>query len=485
MGIEASGRISGIRMHENREKRGYLLRLFMAVFVIFLSYGVGSSTALANPKYASIVIDVETGTVLRARNANKLLHPASLTKMMTLYMTFDALRSGHLKLSDRINVSRHAAGMPPSKLDLPIGSSIRVDDAILALVTKSANDVAAALAEKIAGSEGAFAQRMTSRARQLGMKNTSFKNASGLHDKGQLTTAKDMAILGRALIQNHPHYYRYFSTKNFNYRGNNYHNHNRLMSSYEGMDGIKTGYIHASGFNLVASAMRDNRRLVAVVLGGRTANTRNTHMASLMDEGFRLAQNLPNARVASLPLSHRMARVPKPSQKPDAVALILASLKNKPVGDDFVAEENSEDMDDLLGQGDIDPGVARRLETGLIAIAAHTGRMASISGVGQYDFGVVMDNSTGDNAFDVPAETVKEAVWSVQIGAFSSRDVSEHAIMIASRALPPELQKYVVASTVPLITGTRTIYRARLEGFDEHSAQRACGFIRNCMVISP
>lgn len=483
--------------HKTQQDTRCSVRLFLAIFIVVFSCGLFSSPVQANPKYASIVVDAETGKVLRARNANKILHPASLTKMMTLYMTFDALSNGHLKLTDRVPISRHAAGMVPSKLNLPVGSSIKVEDAILALVTKSANDVAAALAEKIAGSEWAFAQKMTSRARQLGMKDTVFRNASGLHHKDQVTTARDMAILGRALIYDHPQYYRYFSTKNFSYRGHNYHNHNRLMSSYKGMDGIKTGYIHASGFNLVASAVRDDRRLVAVVLGGRTTQTRNSHMANIMDEGFRLAQNLPKARIASLQLPPRVARAvqpPKPSKKPDTVMLVLASLKDKPATAPQIADEkNSEDMDALLGQGDIDPGVARRLETGLMAIAAHTGRRASISGVGQFDFNTSETNQSAvdDTAPSAPVAVAampkpsKEATWAVQIGAFSSKDVSDQAISVASRALPPELKENAVASTVPLTTGARTIYRARLEGFDEHTAQKACGFIRNCMVISP
>lgn len=452
---------------------GYL-RVTGLVFLLVLCCGLFfPASAQANPKYASIVVDAETGKVLRARNANKVLHPASLTKMMTLYMTFEALSSGRLKLSDRVTMSRHAAGMVPSKLNLPVGSSIKVEDAIYALVTKSANDVAAALGEKIAGSEWAFAQKMTSKARALGMKNTTFKNASGLHHKGQVTTARDMAILGRALIYNHPQYYRYFSTKNFSYRGSNYHNHNRLMSSYKGMDGIKTGYIHASGFNLVASAVRDDRRLVAVVLGGRTSKTRNAHMAEIMDEGFLLARKLPKARIASL-------RVPKPERKPENItAVVLASFK--PQTNAVAAEQdNSVEMDALLGQGDVDPGAARRLETGLMAIAAHTGRSASISGVGQFDY------KAQDAAETIAkSEKAKPSTWSVQIGAFSSEEVSDHAIYVASRSLPPELRANAISSTVPLTTGARTIYRARLEGFNEHTAQKACAYIRNCMVISP
>ena len=439
---------------------GFLV--LVATLVIMTGF---SSQALANPKYASIVVDAETGKVLRARHANKKLYPASLTKIMTLYMTFDALSRGQIKLNDRVRISRHAASMVPSKLNLPVGSSIKVEDAVYALVTKSANDVAAALAEHIAGSEWAFANKMTARARSLGMRSTTFKNASGLPHKGQKSTARDMAILARALIYNHPQYYHYFSTKHFKYRGVNYRNHNKLLKSYDGMDGIKTGYIHASGFNLVASAVRDNRRLVAVVFGGRSGKTRNAHMSKIMDEGFRLARSLPPTRMAA-------ARIPMPDRKPETMDMILASLDAsravKPRIQNYSNDNNDSRIDEMLGQGDIDPRAADRLETGLMAIAAHTGRIAQINGVGQFG-----------------QEDMSGARWAVQIGAYSTPTISEQAIKVAAKSLPPELRQMIKPATLPLTTGSRTIYRARMAGFDEHTAQKACAFLRNCMVIAP
>lgn len=453
---------------------------FFFVLCVLFAAVYTSNPAQANDKYASIVVDAETGKVLRSRNANKVLHPASLTKIMTLYMTFDALSRGQLQLKDRIPISRRAAGMVPSKLDLPVGSSIRVEDAVYALVTKSANDVAVALAEKIGGSEWAFAQQMTAKARALGMTKTVFTNASGLPDKKQVSTARDMAILARALVYNHPQYYHYFSTKNFSYRGHNYHNHNKLMSSYDGMDGIKTGYIHASGFNLVASAVRDNRRLIGVVFGGRSSKSRNDHMAQIMDEGFVLARKLPRTRMAAVATGGAMvaARVPKPQAKPDVVTTVLASLsasspppivEEKPAN--IGSENNSQDIDNMLGQGDVDPNAANRLETGLMAIAAHTHRRAAINGVGAFG--------------DEPEDMGTERVWAVQIGAYSSEAISNQAIRVAAKSLPPELRQVARASTLPLTTGSRTIYRARMEGFNEHTAQKACAYLRNCMVIAP
>jgi D-alanyl-D-alanine carboxypeptidase len=438
------------------------------IFILFLTVlpVTGGNEAAANPKYASIIVDAETGKVLRSRNANKLLYPASLTKIMTLYMAFDALSRGQIRLKDRIYISKHAAGMEPSKLHLPVGSSIKVEDAIYALVTKSANDVAAALGEHLAGSEWAFANKMTSKARSLGMTSTTFKNASGLPHAQQKSTARDMAILARALIYNHPQYYHYFSTKNFKYRGNSYRNHNRLMSSYEGMDGIKTGYIHASGFNLVASAVQNNRRLVGVVFGGRSGASRNAHMEKIMDEGFVLARNLPPTRLAA-------ARVPTPDKKPNTAQFVVASLGNAiAIPAARPANNNSPAIiDEILGQGDVDPKASDRLEAGLMAIAAHTGRITAMNGVGE--FGQDMIENMGSND------------WAVQIGAYSTAGISDQAIRVASKALPPELRVQAKASTTPLTTGSRTIYRARMGGFTEETAQKACAYLRNCMVIAP
>ncbi len=442
--------------------KAFLLFLILLGAVVY-----GSGDANANAKYASIVVDAETGKVLRSRNANKSLYPASLTKIMTLYMAFDALSRGQIRLNERIRISKHAAGMVPSKLHLPAGSSIKVEDAIYALVTKSANDVAVALAEHLGGSEWGFATKMTSKARSLGMSSTTFKNASGLPDSGQKSTARDMAILARALIYNHPQYYHYFSTKNFEYRGVSYRNHNKLLKTYDGMDGIKTGYIHASGFNLVASAVRDNRRLVAVVFGGRSSSSRNSHMSEILDEGFVLARQLPPTRLAT-------RIIPKPLQKPDTMNVILASLNAsavevKPHVANYSDDNNDQRIDEMLGQGDVDPNAANRLETGLLAIAAHTGRQAQINGVGQF----------GDH------ENMGKSKWAVQIGAYSSERISNQAIRVASKSLPPELRDIIKPRTLPLTTGSRTIYRARMDGFDELTAQKACAYLRNCMVIAP
>lgn len=268
-----------------------LLLLSLTVFAVLLAPLPASARRSAKkawtPVAAEILMDAHSGKVLRAHNADRLTYPASLTKMMTLMLTFEALDRGTLRLNQRLVVSRHAASMPPSRLWLAPGSTITVEQAILALVTRSANDVAVVLGEALGGSETAFAKKMTARARRLGMRHTVFRNASGLPDRLQRTTARDMAILSRALIRGHAGYYAYFKRRSFDWQGDTVYGHNRLMARYPGMDGIKTGYIAASGFNLAASAVRDGRRLIAVVLGGHSADARDAQVADLLDAGFK------------------------------------------------------------------------------------------------------------------------------------------------------------------------------------------------------
>lgn len=245
-----------------------------------------AAAAAAPAKEASLVIDAESGRVLHAVNADTHNYPASLTKMMTLLLVFEALDDGRLSLSQALPVSQRAAQQPPSKVGLAAGRTITVKDAIYALVTKSANDVAVAVAEALAGSERDFALAMTAKARKLGMAQTTFRNASGLPHTGQMSTARDMATLARALITLYPRYYRFFSTEQYTLAGTTYKNHNQLLGSYDGVDGIKTGYIRASGFNLVVSAKRDESRLIGVVFGGRSPTARDRLMERLLDKAF-------------------------------------------------------------------------------------------------------------------------------------------------------------------------------------------------------
>lgn len=244
-----------------------------------------SSPAWAG-KYASIVVDLESGQVLHDREADEARHPASLTKVMTLYLVFDAIDSGKLKLSERIPVSKAASRAQPSKLGLKSGATIKVEDAIRALVTKSANDVAIVLAEKLGGSETKFVAKMNAKAKELGMLNTTFRNASGLPDKLQITTARDMAKLGEAIYMDHKNRYNYFSLASFTWNKRKYMNHNELLRRVDGVDGIKTGFTNASGYNLMASAERNGHRVIAVMMGGTTGRSRDAHVADLIEAAF-------------------------------------------------------------------------------------------------------------------------------------------------------------------------------------------------------
>lgn len=238
------------------------------------------------PKYAAIVVDANTGEVLYAKRADSPRYPASITKVMTLYLAFEALSEGRIKPTDLITVSARAASQPPTKLGLAAGEQITVDDAMRAIAVKSANDMAVALAEHLGGTEQRFAALMTLRAQELGMSNTRFVNASGLPDSRQISTARDIAIMSRAVMRDYPQYYSFFSLRSFTFRGATMNNHNRLLGQMWGVDGLKTGYTNASGFNLAASAVRDGRRLIAVVLGGRSTVTRDDHVEDLLLTGF-------------------------------------------------------------------------------------------------------------------------------------------------------------------------------------------------------
>jgi D-alanyl-D-alanine carboxypeptidase len=241
------------------------------------------------PSYSSIVVDANSGAVMQASNADSPRHPASLTKIMTLYLLFERLEQGKIRLTTDLPASARAASQAPSKLGLKPGETIRVETAIRAIVTKSANDVAVIVAEALGGDEPSFAKLMTAKARALGMTQTVYRNASGLPDDQQITTARDQAILGRAIQDRFPNYYPYFATRTFEFRGKSIRNHNHLLGAIDGVDGIKTGYIHDSGFNIVTSVRRANHHIIAVVFGGRTADARDARVRSLIDNNINIA----------------------------------------------------------------------------------------------------------------------------------------------------------------------------------------------------
>lgn len=302
------------------------LRLVRGVTLLALVAGVLSATAaqaqIGSDRYASIVIEAATGRVVSAVDPDEQRHPASLTKVMTAFLVFDAVSAGRLRMSDQITISAQAAAAPPSKLGMPAGSRLTVEQALLAIITKSANDVAVAIAEHLAGSEPAFARLMTMKARSLGMRDTVFRNASGLPDRAQVTTARDMATLGRRLISDHPSHYGIFATDAFRFRGKVHRNHNnRILTGFDGADGIKTGYIRDSGFNLLASAQRDGRRIVAVVFGGASGPERDRHMASLMDDAFGGGGTAVASRPGVSLVSRAHAATPSAAPREDRAAM--------------------------------------------------------------------------------------------------------------------------------------------------------------------
>lgn len=274
----------------------WFLGLVAAIAVGALTLTVSASPAYADDRYAAFVIDPRTNEVLHSEMADEARFPASLTKMMTLYMLFEAIQRGDVQLTSQMIASREAARQPPSRLGVRRGDAVSVEDAIYSLVTRSANDVSVMIAERLAGSEDRFAALMTTRARQLGMSNTRFMNASGLPDRDQRTTARDMATLSYALMRDFPQYYPYFQTQGFSWRTGYARNHNALLGSVTGVDGIKTGYTRASGFNLASSAERNGRRVIVVVMGGASAAARDAQVAYLLEAAFERLEGRTRSR---------------------------------------------------------------------------------------------------------------------------------------------------------------------------------------------
>ena len=400
-----------------------------ALAAVLLSFTVLNTPAFA--RYAAIVLDADTGRVLHAANPDTRNYPASLTKMMTLYLVFDALESGRLKLKQRLPVSARAAGMSPSKLGVKRGESITVETAILALVTKSANDAAVVVAEHLGGTEAKFARLMTKKARELGMRRTSFRNASGLPNRRQLSTARDMAVLAKRLVEDFPQHYRYFSRQRYTFRGKQYMNHNSLLRTYPGTDGIKTGYIRASGFNLAASVTRDGRRLIGVVFGGRTAKSRDRHMAKLLERGFK--------KVSAI--------AAKPPVVPKKRPVIVAS-RTKPATTTRIKPTKTQRIKPTKTQR-IKPTAAPRPQP------------------------APSRNPSWRQTYPSLATRTVAEEWAIQVGAY--RDI-EPARSVLRKAIAriPKLTENTRVSISPFTAGDTLMYRARLIGLSSASAKKAC-----------
>ena len=285
-----------------------IIKLRLYILVAFMNLGIlfPSNT---DAKYASMVVNAKTGFVFSATNENTRNYPASLTKLMTLYLLFEHIENGKIDLNTRLTVSLKAANRPASKLGLRKGQSLTVKDAILAIIVKSANDVATVIAESVGGNERRFALLMTSKARKIGMSRTTFRNASGLPHRGQMSTAKDMAKLTRSIINNFPGYYHFFSKRSFRFQGRIYRSHNKLLKTFSGAEGMKTGYIRASGYNLITTAKRNGTRVIGVVFGGNTSRSRNRHMKTLLTKAFKKDSVKINHRVVTKPNTKRRINV--------------------------------------------------------------------------------------------------------------------------------------------------------------------------------
>ena len=452
----------------------------LAVFVAFLA--LSTAPAAANSKYAAIVVHADSGDVLFSRYADKRLYPASLTKMMTLYLLFEELEAGELTLQSELKVSVQAAGQPPSKLGVAAGSTIDVETAIKALIVKSANDVAVVVAESISGAEWKFAKKMTEKARELGMRNTTFANASGLPNRRMLTTARDLSILSRRVIQDFPQYYELFDTKSFTWSGRTDRTHNRLVKTYEGADGLKTGYTRRSGYNLATSAQRDGNRLIGIVLGGRSGQTRDAHMAEILTASFnRIGKKpaliaalhrttpTPNLKPGLEPVVRLAAGVPAPSL---AAARTMADAIASAAGEMSVASAEDGDEDQI---------------SALIAASA----------IGLDDADVTDDLNEFEQmrlaALDPDEEMGQGDIdalalehWDVQIGAFRNKRLAiDELERIATDMKLAEFARMVAPMAGP---DGATYYRARFVALSEMEARAACDLMRAaeqaCIVVN-
>lgn len=422
-----------------------------------------STPADAKPRgLARIAVDAQTGEVLYSSRSQVQWHPASLTKMMTLYQLFSALQRDKVSMNTQIRISRRAARQPPSKLGIRPGGSITVSAAIQALAIKSANDIAVAVAEKLAGSEMAFAKQMNRTARHLGMSDTNFRNASGLHHSQQVTTARDMAILSIALMRDFPQYYDYFSEPSFRYGKRTYRSHNRILKQYKGADGIKTGYIAKSGFNLAASAVRNDTRVVAVVLGANSSNHRSALMTRLLDTGFDESKKSGRARIAR-PLPIRLASPPPiPRARPGRAPLFDRPAYTTPVAGSVPIPRPNPKR--LVGEPIVVASIAATRETAIPAL------MAPVPRPGPH------------------TEVTADGNYAVQVGAYRSKHQAKVRLSQVLDRLPSSHAEAEPAIVSIRGRSQRVLYRARLTGYEELAdADATCKWLKarksDCMVV--
>ncbi|MRG66413.1 D-alanyl-D-alanine carboxypeptidase [Agrobacterium pusense] len=426
---------------------GMIKRGMAGAWIFALAFFCAILSLHASPAqagYAHFIMDANTGKVLAARNADVLNHPASLTKMMTLYLTFEALHAGKLRWDQKITMSKNGASVIPSKLYVRQGQTFTVREAVYGMIVKSANDMAEGMGDHLGGSEARFAEMMTRKARQLGMTKTVFRNASGLPNKSQVTTARDMAKLGLALQRDFPKEYSLFATQSFNFRGKRIRGHNNLMYRYQGMDGIKTGYTNASGFNLVSAVNHNGRRVVGVVLGGKTARSRDAQMAALLDKAVPQASRGRN--------TEQLVASAKVSRTFDVAAAVPPAAVPLP----------------MFAERRADP-VAMQIATANADVAD------------------MMQVSAIPRPAPAAAPAGQRSRWEVQIAATDS-EAAARSLLANARS---NIGNYsgIAPYTEAVQSGSATLYRARFTGFeDQSSAVSACKALKArsyaCVVMT-
>jgi len=471
------------------------------------------TTLFQHEKYAAVVVDANTGEVLYARRADEPRYPASITKIMTLYLTFEALATGRLSVNDRIPVSAHAARQSPSKLGVRAGGTLTVDQAIKAIAVLSANDIAVAVAEKIGGNEPKFAELMTLRAKELGMDRTHFANANGLPDPRQMSTARDIAILSRAIMRDYPQYYSYFGVKAFEFEGREITNHNHLLGKVDGVDGLKTGYTAAAGFNLAASAKRNGKRLIVVVLGGSSTAARDENVEDLINGGFEVfskraqGQNISLASTLHEPADSAAGPVQRPpsemgSADQSGLKIVLGDHTG-PTPITLATLPPSLSRPDATAPADAPPGAGA-------AAARGVAQAVCVRGRGHHRHRVACAAAAkappacahprrGHRAKACPAARTETAraetpssaqaagtgggAYQIQVGVFSS-PAQARAHMASLRG---RFHKVLTAAPQVEKAGQGK-YRARFAGFDHDDARQACQTLVSkgvhCMVVA-
>lgn len=540
MGISSAGKFSSCSGYD----RGLaiVMMLVLSLFVMASAH----QPASARPAFSAVTVDASTGKIIYSKNIDSKRYPASLTKVMTLYIMFQEIEAGRMSFSTPMKVSKRAAAQQPSKLGLRVGSTITARNAMFALITKSANDAAMVVAEHIGGSQKGFAQRMTRQARAMGMTRTKFTNPNGLPDKRQVTTARDMATLGLRIQRDFPQYYKHFATRSFKYGKRKYRNHNRLLGKLKGVDGIKTGYTRASGFNLLSSRTLGTRSLVAVVMGGRSGRSRNAFMTKILKRDLRKASRGSKkiAVVAGTPPGYSASKinkaksqgqtgtgtrfVPIPREKPalkqtDTAQLAkLASAYEHtiPVADPVGALVARNPQPKVTRQADtplptngvtftsvVVPSTANKGDSLIVADAV--GQLAASSSPDKDQSRILpsplrqpaataqpsvasMLQPTAAPALSQPekqqSDSTHQASWNIQIGAFPTREGARDRLAAAKTRRVAELKK-ATPFLMPVASNGNTLYRARFSGLNKKQATRACRQLKRagvgCFPLAP